>query len=111
MFVVYAARLYQRQEQCQCRLFHAAGMCGAQALFIELQDALSADLRTDFLAGSRGSPVVTSDEYRLLCALSHWQRHPGDFSDHAMELLAVPAVCRIAAPLRANSPGSCRALP
>jgi hypothetical protein len=42
--------------------------------------------------------VVNCHELLLLGALAHWQRHPGDFSDHVLEWLA-PTVRRIAAPL------------
>ena len=43
--------------------------------------------------------VVNRHEALLLGALAHWQRHPGDLSDQALELLVAPAVRRMAAPL------------
>jgi hypothetical protein len=106
MFVVFAARIHganrqgpARQCQCLCHLFHAAAMCGSHALFIELQDVLSADGDHGFKAAERGTRVVNRQEGLLLGALAHWQRHPGDLSDHALELLVAPAVRRMAAPL------------
>jgi len=106
MFVVFSARIHRanRQDparhcQCLCHVFHAAAMCGSHALFIELQDVLSADENHGFKPADRGTRVVNRQEALLLGALAHWQRHPGDLSDHALELLAVPAVRRLAAPL------------
>ncbi len=108
MFVVFAARIHRtnrqdpaRQCQCQClfHVFHAAAMCGSHALFIELQDVLSADGDHGFKPAERGTRVVNRQEALLLGALAHWQRHPADLSDHALELLAPPAVRRLAAPL------------
>lgn len=99
MFVVFAARIHHDRQQCLCSLFHAAGMCGAQALFVELQDALCADPASGFFAGARGSERINRHEALLLGALAHWQRHPGDLSSHAFELMLPPATCGAAAPL------------
>jgi nicotinamidase-related amidase len=106
MFVVFAARIHRtnrqgsvRQRQCLCQVFHAAGLCGSHALFIELQDVLSADNDGGFQPAERGTRVINRQEAFLLGALAHWQRHPGDLSDHALELLVRPAVRRMAAPL------------
>jgi hypothetical protein len=99
LFVLYAARMYRCNRQCLCHLFHAAGMCGTQGLFMELQDALCADAQAGFVAGERGAATLNRQEALLLGALSHWQRHPGDLSDHALDLLVSPAGGRVAAPL------------
>ena len=99
LFVVYAARMYRGKQQCLCHLFHAAGMCGTQSLFIEMQEALCADEQAGFVAGERGSAALNRQEALLLGALAHWQRHPGDLSDHALDLLVSPAAGRVAAPL------------
>jgi hypothetical protein len=69
------------------------------ALFIELQDVLSAENDGGFQPAERGTRVINRQEAFLLGALAHWQRHPGDLSDHALELLVRPAVRRMAAPL------------
>lgn len=106
MFVVFAARTHRnnrqapvRHRQCLCHVFHAAGLCGSHALFIELQDVLCADGEGGFKPAERGTRLVNRQEALLLGALAHWQRHPGDLSDHALELLVAPAVRRMAAPL------------
>lgn len=99
MLVVFASRIHRSGQQCLCSLFHAAGMCGAQAVFVELLDVLSADSGSGFVAGERGARTVNQHEALLLGALSHWQRHPGDLSGHAFELWISPTVCRVAAPL------------
>ena len=106
MFVVFAARIHRvnrqgpvRRRQCLCPVFHAAALCGSHALFIELQDVLSAGDDSGFRPADRGTRVVNRQEALLLGALAHWQRHPGDLSDHALELLVAPAVRRMAAPL------------
>jgi len=106
MFVVFAARMHRTNRQgpaghrqCLCHVFHAAGMCGSHALFIELQDVLSSDDHRGFTPAVRGTRVINRQEALLLGALAHWQRHPGDLSDHALELLVAPAVRRMAAPL------------
>jgi hypothetical protein len=99
MLVVFASRIYRRGEQCLCSLFHAAGLCDAQAAFIELQETICADPRSGFTAGERGAETINRHEALLLGALAHWQRHPGDLSGHAFELLLPPTVCRVAAPL------------
>lgn len=105
MFVVFATRTHRanqetspRRRQCLCPVFHAAGMCGSHALFIELQDVLHADGDTGFKPAERGTRVVNRHELLLLGALAHWQRHAGDFSDHVLEWLA-PTLRRVAAPL------------
>jgi hypothetical protein len=105
MFVVFATRTHRlnqgtspRLRQCLCPVFHAAGMCGSHALFIELQDVLHAEGDNEFSPAERGTRVVNRHEMLLLGALAHWQRHPGDFSDHVLEWLS-PTVRRIAAPL------------
>lgn len=99
MFVVFASRIHRSNQQCLCSLFHAAGMCESQELFIDLQEAMCADPRSGFVAGERGARTVNRHESLLLGALSHWQRHPGDLSGHAFELLLSPTACRFAAPL------------
>jgi len=106
MFIVFAARTHRanrqgpiRRRQCLCHVFHAAGLCGSQALFIELQDVLSAHGDRGFKPAERGVRVVNRQESLLLGALAHWQRYPADLSDHALELLVAPAVRRQAAPL------------
>lgn len=105
MFVVFASRTHRanqegtRERQCLCYLFHAAGLCGAQSLFMELQQVITADADTGFVANNRGAPLVSRAEILLLGALAHWQRHPEDFSDHALAPLLPPSVRRIASPL------------
>jgi len=115
MFVVFAARIHRvnrqgpaRYRQCLCPVFHAAALCGSHPMFIELQDVLSVDGDHGFRPAERGTRVVNRQEALLLGGLAHWQRHPGDLSDHALELLVAPAVRRITAPLA--GPGrACRA--
>jgi len=105
MFVVFASRTHRayregaRDGQCLCYLFHAAGLCGAKALFVELQQVITADAENGFIANNRGAPLVSRPELLLLGALGHWQRHPRDFSDHALASLLSPTVRRIASPL------------
>lgn len=99
MFVVFASRIYRSGQQCLCSLFHAAGMCDSQAVFVALQEAMGADPRSGFIAGERGAQTINRHEALLLTALGHWQRHPGDLSGHAFEPLLSPAGCRVAAPL------------
>jgi hypothetical protein len=105
MFVVFASRTHRsnqegaREPQCLCYLFHAAGLCGAQVLFVELQQAITSDADAGFVANNRGTPLVSRPEMLLLRALAHWQRHPQDFSDHALAPLLSPTVRRIASPL------------
>ncbi len=105
MFVIFAARTHRanqestRERQCLCYLFHAAGMCGAQSLFVELQQVITADADMGFVANNRGAPLVSRAEILLLAALAHWQRHPRDHSDHALAPLLRATVRRIAAPL------------
>lgn len=99
MFVVFASRIHRSNQQCLCSLFHAAGMCESQELFIDLQEALCADPLGGFVAGERGATTINRHESLLLGALSHWQRHPGDLSGHAFELWLTPTASRVAAPL------------
>lgn len=106
MFVIMAARMHHSNQQrpperrqCLCHLFHAGGMCGGQAAFVELLNVLCADADGGFQPGERGDPRVSHQEIVLLGALAHWQRHAGDFSDHALSSLVAPAASRIAAPL------------
>jgi hypothetical protein len=80
MFVVFAAHTHRanrqgsvRRRQCLCHVFHAAGLCNSQALFIELQDALSADGDDGFRPAERGTGVVSRQEALLLGAPAHWR--------------------------------------
>ena len=105
MFVVFAARAHRanqgpaiRRRQCLCHVFHAAGLCGSQDLFVELQEVLGSEGVGAFMPAERGTRVVNRHELLLLAALAHWQRHPTDFSDHVLEWLA-PTVRRAAAPV------------
>ena len=76
MFVVFAARMHRTNRQgpaghrqCLCHVFHAAGMCGSHALFIELQDVLSSDDHRGFTPAVRGTRVINRQEALLLGAL------------------------------------------
>jgi hypothetical protein len=105
MFVVFATRMHRvkqgsssRRRECLCHVFHAAGLCGSQELFVELQDVLASPGVGGFVPAERGTRVVNRHELLLLGALAHWQRHPGDLSDHVLEWLAA-TIRRVAAPL------------